>query len=931
MQRGLAGGGEPLPPPLRQLAESNLGVPLSQVRLHRNGVGASVAQRFNAHAITTGNIVALGRGHADLSSHQAQRTLGHELVHVAQVHKRGVGSKRAVSLRSDAAEREANRIGPDVLGGTRRLQVQERPAAPIQREDGPMCESEPSSSEPQVCADPGMSGGTSSTVAAMTQGPSFDPEAVNVGEMTNETLNSESVRVDDWLRGHGRTEDPDVSAYTQLAHRLRREREGRVRAGHWWMARAERTMPTRLIQLVPGQQARVNIMLADLAMAYGRPDQTLTNPIMTEDQFRQHLSARGIPTIDYETYLQRTGRGRSGAEAGGEPGAETQVGEVGSRSTGAAQDIGPLAPPGGTFDLADPAFAGTLAVTQGRLYRGAFDIRAQGAFAQRPMYPSGQVNWSWVGRMGELGYQSQAREGFGLLLEDLNQRPWVDRNGRLHQPTERNFPIFDFERGPNSRGFAILGARRISVKASLGATPAARYSYYRTGLTQMLDAGATTSALESYIRNQPGQQGATAGTAQYEVARSQVLTESYIAVNADDVAGFRALLADPATQVTSTRPWLANQGPTDAWLDPDYRRVYEGVMRENPVTVGSQTFDSPAALDNARATMTPEQYTEARRQVGRRAARRVVSSGVTTTEIRNMGAERMGAPGTLSEADLARMVTSEYVASSRRGGGVGGELSAAGRSGAQGAGVGGVIAVFTTAGVMLLDEADHPNWESELGTSGGLGALGGGTGAAAEQLIISSGTRYMIGREGATALTPGALRFLGRSGGAGVGAGAVELFSMAALEEREHSGLEVGVRTTRAVGMGIVATEVGVEAGAFAVILTTAAVGAAGGSVAPGVGTAIGFIVGLGVGALTYYVLDQTVPGGREDWESGERPQQLRPVIGPALREMRDRLEAQSRLYTHGDDFAGGSSEDALPMGYGLRSDERDQCVVPPH
>lgn len=127
----------------------------------------------------------------------------------------------------------------------------------------------------------------------------------------------------------------------------------------------------------------------------------------------------------------------------------------------------------------------------------------------------------------------------------------------------------------------------------------------------------------------------------------------------------------------------------------------------------------------------------------------------------------------------------------------------------------------------------------------------------------------------------------GRFIGGGAGAVLIEGVSMGFLEDREHSGLEIGVRSTRAFVLGGTSAVVGAKAGVLATALTTAGIAAAGGSIAPGVGTAIGavvgFIVGLAVGAAIYYIGDRVVPGGREDWDAMEAGCQPRRSTTPTV------------------------------------------------
>jgi hypothetical protein len=420
------------------------------------------------------------------------------------------------------------------------------------------------------------------------------------------------------------------------------------------------------------------------------------------------------------------------------------------------------------------------------------------------------------------------------------------------------------------------------VKMSLGNRPD-RFSYYREGMAAMLDTsreatarlatGNRPTALGNYMRNDPTL-GVTQNTGtQYEQARSQVLQNSFLAVNSDDAADFRKVLADPAGRETP-------QSAQSVWDSTEYRRIYQGVMRDQPLSVqtpsGQLSFNSPDALDTALRNhqITADQHLSLRREAGRRAASKVVSSGVSTTEVANLRTSRGGI--NLPEQQLRPLLSEEFMGAQRFGGGISGNTLAAGRAGLQGAGMGGVIAVLTTGGIMLIDEQQHPNWRSELTTAGGLGALGGGVGSASEQAIVSTGSRYLIQSAeagAATRLTPGIVRIGGRFGGAGLGAAALDLFSMSVLEDRHHSETEIGVRTTRAFVLGGVSAEIGAAAGSGSVILATAIAGAAGGSIAPGVGTAIGFIVGLAVGAAAYALMDKVTPGGKEYWDQQAQSQ----------------------------------------------------------
>jgi hypothetical protein len=538
------------------------------------------------------------------------------------------------------------------------------------------------------------------------------------------------------------------------------------------------------------------------------------------------------------------------------------------------------------------AGVGTTATVGGGLYNTQFDAMVIDPYGRPIVSSSGRPIMKWMGRLGETGFSSQATGGFGILYEDTNARPWVDRNGVSHTPAQEAYPAFDFDHPRSTLAAQVLGVQRVSVKVSTQPIQADRFSYYRQGMQAMYETG-TRSGLPTYIANEPQYLGQPTTGAQYETNRSAVLMQAVQAINEDDVAAFRELLSNPAQrempQSATTlwedrgafgrpaQPGQPAQRPRSGW-----RQIFEGVMREYPVNIprpggASLTFNSPDALDQALLNnqITAQEHTAAQREIGGRAASRIVGTGRSTTELSALRASRQRY-ASLTDVQLEPILTTEFMRSERLGGGVSGEIRAGAGAGLQGAGIGGIIAVVTTAGIMFFDEAEHPNWAQELGFSGGLGVVGSGTGAFAEQTIISGGTRIVLNAAVAnetSLLTPTLVRGLGRTGGAAVGAMFVEGISMGLLEEREHSGLEIGVRETRAAGLGIGSVWAGAGAGAAV------------GSVVPVAGTAVGFIVGLAVGGVLYYVGDKVVPGGREDWDAYEAGCHFRGPTSSASRE----------------------------------------------
>jgi hypothetical protein len=677
----------------------------------------------------------------------------------------------------------------------------------------------------------------------------FNPCAVDVRSFSNYELLAE---LNTTLEHVEAGEDSEgYFDWRNLGRRLEAERSRRARIGHIWLQAATGEIPATLVRvsdnLIDGSMTVTRVSGSSDAFA---GDDIHLEPLMTEAQFQAFLDRQQLETIRLEEYRRQMLEARMA-------------------------------------QMTSAGVAGT------RLYNTGLDANLIDPFARRP-----GTN-TWMGRLGEAGYEGSARAGFGWGVDDLNGRRWTDSRGRLMGGgNSENYPVFDFENKPS---FArVLGVARVSVKTSAGGTAAQRFDYYNKGLAEMYQSGAK-SALPSYIDSQPQFAGQGRTGPQYEANRSQVLADAYIAVNADDVSAFRSMLSDPSARESATSPTLWEDAggftPGQRFPRAGWRPVYEGVMREHPVRVNGVDYSTPAALDQAHRTgqITTQDYRLAQGEVGRRAASKVVSHGVSTTDLVNLRSARPTLSA-IPEARLPSLLTPEYMRATRLGGGLSGEFGAAGGAGLKGGGAGGVIAVITTAGVMFFDEPDHPDWERELGTAGALGTFGGFVGSGTEQLLISGGTRIMLNSaaEGVPSmLTPRLTTLGGRFGGGGAAAGALEMVSMGFLEDRKHSDLEWTERTTRAFVIGGGSAVIGAEVGTSAGVFTTALIGAAAGSEVPIVGNIVGFIVGLGVGAFIYYEADKVIPGGRADWDAAEAARQegCKPIPArPTLPEPKEHM-----------------------------------------
>lgn len=856
--------------------EPRFGRDFSNIRIHTNSEAHRSAQAIKADAYTYGRNIVFKYNQYDPQSQTGRRLLAHELTHAVQ--QAGASENNQNTGReADKYEKEAENAADRIMGGGRISVLSSLNGKGVQRwppEEEPVCRAPEEGREEHREPSCEMSSfWMEGTEAQGDLSLPFNPEAVDVLALTHGELNSYTRQTNIWLEARNESH-PSHNDFSALRDRLAEERDRRVDGGNLWLSEVIEGGPGLLMRLVAGEGGRTDVITVDVETANNELPCSSSTRTMTEDQFQTFLNQNDTPTIDFDTYVQiQLMNSLMSGQAFDETGEGAEV---------------PKVPFVGHEDLLDVSLTGAQASVAGvgavGLYNAPLDISLMETYA-RPMSGPGSGGPSRAfGRFAEAGVPGQLRYGYGLGLVDLNTLPWTGPGGILHPATQENYPTFDFQRtrGPMAR---VLGIARISVKTSQRVNQIDRFRYYLQGIDAMMEAGGGRSTLPSYIANQPE----LAGT-QYGQARSIVLSGAVVAVNSDDATGFRALLADPTHAAISpnlpagSTLWTdtGHQGGPQSTIS--IRNLFSAEMRENPVRIetssGIQIYDSPDVLDQARAnnTITQAQYETAQHEVGRGVSRRVVSSGVSTADVGAMRTSRTGIP--LPQAQLEPLITPEYIASERYGGGTLGQVRAAGRSSVQGGGAGVVLAVFTTAGMMLIDEAEHPDWEQEIATTGGLGMLGGSVGSATEQVLISSGTRYAINRtaSGAPSWLSGArVTALGRFGGGGVGAGVTELVSMGFLEQREHTGTEVTVRTGRAFVLGGTSTYVGVAAGTAAgTILTSALAGTAVGTAVPGLGNAIGFLIGLGVGIGIYLLADRIVPGGREDWENPRRQPERR-------------------------------------------------------
>jgi hypothetical protein len=130
------GGGTSLPAEVRAEVETRFGRSFADVRVHTGDAAASAAEALSAKAFTVGSDVFFGAGRYAPGDGAGRALLAHELTHVVQNRSGGGGS--GVSDPASAAEREAERVSRDYVGGRESVGVVgESGAGAVHREIDP--------------------------------------------------------------------------------------------------------------------------------------------------------------------------------------------------------------------------------------------------------------------------------------------------------------------------------------------------------------------------------------------------------------------------------------------------------------------------------------------------------------------------------------------------------------------------------------------------------------------------------------------------------------------------------------------------------------------------------------------------------------------------------------------------------------------------
>jgi hypothetical protein len=644
----------------------------------------------------------------------------------------------------------------------------------------------------------------------------------DVMSYTNEEFAAEATSAERWVRTHSPS-DADYATQSERATQLAAERERRARLGYLWLRAGLTGTPVRLLALSGGPQGFV-VADADMRTALGLPFVTSGLIYVTPSQFDALLDDQDVERIDPSALTAPALR----------PGAEEE-------------ELPELAPD-----------VGVLSMETSRAYLPRFGARTEANWARSP-------DWSgWSGRFGEVAYGMDQPL---MSVRDMNRVRWLSPNapatGPFAGPQVGNYPVADW--------MTRSGDEVVSVKMSMAPEPIERITYFLGGYAEMLGTQPGTTNLQSFLANQPG------------LTQADMTRVGRLAVPTEDVPILQQMLSNPTAQFN---PAVAQQN----WERAPVQRVYDGFLRTAPEVIGNQSYSSVAALETARnaGQITQQQLEQALNRVGQLAAANVRDAGISRAVLADFLGTRGAFPGigarirggTARAAWLRTMRTEwtparlagggEYLSARYAGRGWTGQGLAAGEAGLWGGGFGGLLGGGIAGVQVLMNPEEHPQAGRDIAMAGGLGAVGGATGGAAEQLSASLLMRYFAGSAGGETIGAGTAVF-GVRGGAGGAGGGVAGFTIEMLriiaEERRHSGSEVAKRGGRAAFIGGASGYAAAATTAVVTPLATAgaawafaAAGAAGGSIVPGLGTAIGFVVGMGVGLAVGYLLDKALP-----------------------------------------------------------------------
>jgi hypothetical protein len=594
------GPGEALPTHLRVPAEQSLGLPLDDVRLHRDSGAGAFTQFTNARAAQWRNHIFVRPDLYAPDQGGGRDLLGHELVHAGQYAAFGAGAA-PVSGGHEASEAEARTLAPKVLGGEPGAAApRAAPAASVNRE-GPPGTDEVSSEAPQVCDPDSMPEGENQTSSSEADAPAEpvsdgldftqDPTTIDVQSMSNGELIAQA-RETTRIIARFRVSGPETAAWDQLKLEIEDERKRRIGRGFIFLADTKDETPMAFFTLQAGARSSDWLILkADITVAYGPPDVTLAGPIMNGRQINAYIDTLGyqritgavanlllansgaiMPVFDNEFVPGLPGPGGPASLP------LLSMGMGMGPGMGMGKDDDDWTRPGTLPQYGGLGRYGMLDTTLGGRSSSLLDLsvpRKQGNF---PVQLSDQ---NFRGAVGELGVQSDWQTGWGLGLEDMNTRAWTDRNGVLHPPSQRNFPLVDF--GPKSAVPQVLGISLISVTTSGATTYADRKKQYYNKLDILLDtqgrrpsAAPNANLILNHLQTASGKP-LTLGTPDYAAAEARFLSDTMFAVPEGDLAAMRGAIADPNAAPTG--------GTTRMVTRSGFKDLYDASLRSSPIEV----------------------------------------------------------------------------------------------------------------------------------------------------------------------------------------------------------------------------------------------------------------------------------------------------------------------------------------------------------
>jgi hypothetical protein len=132
VKNGLQSGGRRLDKHTSAEMSAKFGHDFSQVRIHTDHRAGDAAEAMGANAYALGGDIVFGAGQYNPGSRETDQMLAHELTHVVQQSRFGIGDWGRTSQSGDASEREADRLSSQVMLG-QSVNVQAVPQAAVAR------------------------------------------------------------------------------------------------------------------------------------------------------------------------------------------------------------------------------------------------------------------------------------------------------------------------------------------------------------------------------------------------------------------------------------------------------------------------------------------------------------------------------------------------------------------------------------------------------------------------------------------------------------------------------------------------------------------------------------------------------------------------------------------------------------------------------